>query len=287
MRILMSLALGLACSAGTFAADQGTAPGVGGDQTTLASQPINTVDPVTGKPVDVNLPAVLVPNAGPASSVGSDDMAGGTGAGSSDEQWVSIGISEQSSAEQIRANPQRFLQAARQNRQAQEGVGSGSSSGIEGGSGSSSSSGGLDAAGDAGTSGGTITTAPEWNQPGSAGESSVGAGVGAGQAGAGSGSSSGQSGAGSSSGQSGVSGGSSSGQSGASGGSSSGQSDSSNVQGGSSSGQSGSSSDHQAGSSQDAQPGTSLGGGQSGSASRRRGRAEHRLVARPRHRSVG
>ena len=58
MRILMSLALGLACTTGGFAADQGATPGLGGEQASATSQiPINTIDPVTGKPIDANLTA--------------------------------------------------------------------------------------------------------------------------------------------------------------------------------------------------------------------------------------
>jgi len=152
MRILMSLALGLACTAGVFAADHGTTPGVDGDHTAATSQqPINTVDPVTGKPIDATLPAVLVPNAEVAAGSPSGTSGGvsGTNMGvqGQEQQWVAIGISEQSSAEQIRANPHKFLQAARLNRKAQEGmVGAGSSSG-------------LDQSGDASSSPGS-----DWNQ---------------------------------------------------------------------------------------------------------------------------
>lgn len=141
MRTLMSIAFALACSAGVFAADSGGgAGGVGGGASSAAQHPINSVDPVTGRPVDPGIPAVLVPDPGSLASNGSSGNAtggaagGGMGGASSDtaaRRMIPIGISERGSAEIIRSNPQLYLPAARANKRFdQVGQSSGAAPGV-------------------------------------------------------------------------------------------------------------------------------------------------------------
>jgi hypothetical protein len=67
-----------------------------------ADKPVNTVCPVTGKPVDPGIAAVVV-------SLGKGERA----------QKVVIGVADAAAAEKVKANPEAYVAAARANRQAE------------------------------------------------------------------------------------------------------------------------------------------------------------------------
>ena len=66
-----------------------------------ADKPVNTVCPVTGKPVDAGVSAVVV-------SMGKGERA----------QKIVIGVADAAAAEKVKANPDAYIAAARANRQA-------------------------------------------------------------------------------------------------------------------------------------------------------------------------
>ena len=68
-----------------------------------AEKPVNTVCPVTGKPVDSGVAAVVV-------SMGKGERA----------QKVVIGVADAAAAEKVKANPEAYIAAARANRQANQ-----------------------------------------------------------------------------------------------------------------------------------------------------------------------
>lgn len=66
-----------------------------------ADKPVNSVCPVTGKPVDAGVAVVVV-------SMGKGERA----------QKVVIGVADAAAAEKVKANPEAYVAAARANRQA-------------------------------------------------------------------------------------------------------------------------------------------------------------------------
>ena len=64
-----------------------------------ADQPaVNTICPVTGKPVDATIPAVIV-------TVGKGERA----------KRISIGVADRAAADKVKANPSDFVEAAKAN----------------------------------------------------------------------------------------------------------------------------------------------------------------------------
>lgn len=64
-------------------------------------QAVNTVCPVTGKPVDSSIPAVIV-------TLGKGERA----------QRITIGVADRAAAEKVKASPSDFVEAAKANRKA-------------------------------------------------------------------------------------------------------------------------------------------------------------------------
>lgn len=64
--------------------------------------PVNTICPVTGKAVDSSIPPVIV-------TVGKGERA----------KRVVIGVADRASADQVKANPSAYVEAAKANRKAQ------------------------------------------------------------------------------------------------------------------------------------------------------------------------
>ena len=62
---------------------------------------VNTVSPVTGKPVDSTIPAVIV-------TVGKGERA----------QRVAIGVADRAAADKVKADPSTYVEAAKANRKA-------------------------------------------------------------------------------------------------------------------------------------------------------------------------
>ena len=65
-------------------------------------KPVNTICPVTGKPVDPGVAAVVV-------SMGKGERA----------QKIVIGVADAAAADKVKANPEAYITAARANRQAE------------------------------------------------------------------------------------------------------------------------------------------------------------------------
>jgi hypothetical protein len=134
---ILAIALGLVPAMG-FAAD---GAGSGPASSTAQLQPINTIDPVTGLAVDPSIPAVVVQDIASAGATrGSSAGIGGTDQAAQDtaqaaQQQVAIGVSDRSSAALIQANPEKYVQAARQNLRADDLQGSQSGSSMDDGSG--------------------------------------------------------------------------------------------------------------------------------------------------------
>lgn len=63
--------------------------------------PVNTICPVTGKPVDTTIPAVIV-------TVGKGERV----------KRFAVGIADRAAAEQVKANPGDYIEAAKANRKA-------------------------------------------------------------------------------------------------------------------------------------------------------------------------
>jgi hypothetical protein len=64
-------------------------------------QAVNTVCPVTGKPVDTTIPAVIV-------TVGKGERA----------QRIPIGVADRAAADKVKADPSAYVEAAKANRKA-------------------------------------------------------------------------------------------------------------------------------------------------------------------------
>lgn len=64
-------------------------------------QAVNTVCPVTGKPVDTTIPAVIV-------TVGKGERA----------QRIPIGVADRAAADKVKADPSTYVEAAKANRKA-------------------------------------------------------------------------------------------------------------------------------------------------------------------------
>ncbi len=109
-----------------FAADTvGENPNVGvdpGQTSTATQQAINSIDPVTGLAIDPSIPAVMVQDSAGFQTSGSS--AGIEGGQPKDDQalsqQVAIGVSDRSSAALIQANPEKYVQAARENHMADD-----------------------------------------------------------------------------------------------------------------------------------------------------------------------
>ena len=64
-------------------------------------QPVNTVCPVTGKPVDATIPAVIV-------TVGKGERA----------KRIAIGVADRAAADKVKSSPAAYVEAAKANRKA-------------------------------------------------------------------------------------------------------------------------------------------------------------------------
>lgn len=108
-----------------FAADTvGENPNVGvdpGQTSTATQQAINSIDPVTGLAIDPSIPAVMVQDStGYQTSGSSAGIEGGQPQDQALAQQVAIGVSDRSSAALIQANPEKYVQAARENHKADD-----------------------------------------------------------------------------------------------------------------------------------------------------------------------